>query len=146
MINMFAVLGAATHQGLAGASIVLIALFAALAGYDGVNLHLVRYRLWARPESRLEHRVHTLRAILFPAILVLVFTGRTGLWLWAGIAIVLVDTVIEAFDVAIEPASRARLGGLSATEGVIHNVLGTRPTDEPLETTSSPTDRTLEPA
>src|SRR4051812_37911001 len=126
MVNtLAAVHGTATPSGLWTLGIAIVVLFALLAGYDGVHLHLVRYRLWARAESRHEHLVHTARAIAFPIALVLVFTGRGGPMLWAGLAVIALDTAFEVYDVAIEPDSRARAGGLPVAEGVLHNILGT---------------------
>lgn len=54
----------ATTSGGNAATVVLV-VYAVLAGYDGVNLHLVRYRLWERPDSRGEHLLHTARSVAF---------------------------------------------------------------------------------
>ena len=42
-----------------------LALFAAVGAYDGLYLHLWKYRLYAREESRREHALHTAVAFLF---------------------------------------------------------------------------------
>jgi hypothetical protein len=95
------------------AATVVLITFAVLAGYDGVNLHLVRYRLWERPESRGEHLLHTARSVAFPLIMLLLFTGRAGVLLWLGVVIVIGDTALGLLDVRVEPRSRRSLGGLS---------------------------------
>jgi hypothetical protein len=106
------------------ASIVLLLVFAALAPLDGLYLHLWRYRLHTRAESRHEHALHTARALLFPVILVLVYGGRSSGWpLVLGAALIAVDVSVQAADMWVEPASRADLGGLSSFESVLHGIL-----------------------
>jgi hypothetical protein len=106
------------------ASFVLLLTFAALAPLDGLYLHLWRYRLHARAESRREHALHTARALLFPVILVLLYGGSSSGWpLLLGAVLVAADVAIQAADMWVEPASRAGLGGLSSFESVLHGVL-----------------------
>lgn len=101
-------------------------LFAALAAVDGLVLHLWRFRLYAFSDSRREHALHTLRAVLFVPILILLFARDSlGFALWTGVAIALVDTGIELWDTFIEPASRRALGGLTAFESTLHAALVT---------------------
>ena len=76
-------------------------------------------RLWARAESRVEHLVHTARAVLLaPTIWALYLAGRSGLY----IAIVLVglDVIATALDVLVEPESRKEIGGVPRTELALH--------------------------
>ncbi|MBP8196847.1 MAG: hypothetical protein KAY55_06715, partial [Deltaproteobacteria bacterium] len=40
-------------------------LFTTIAGVDGLYFHLYRYRLYARPASLYEHKLHTVNAVLF---------------------------------------------------------------------------------
>lgn len=89
----------------------------ALAFVDGVLVHLVRERLHRRPETRLEHLIHTGRAAVFPPILVLFFAGRAPA---LGIALLAVDQVLEIADMAIERRSRAYSGGLRTSEYLLH--------------------------
>lgn len=53
-------------------SISLI-LFSILALYDGFYLHIFKYKLHNQSESKAEHYTHTIRAVLFPAILYFLF-------------------------------------------------------------------------
>jgi hypothetical protein len=89
----------------------------ALAFVDGVLVHLVRERLHARPETRLEHWIHTGRAAVFPPILVLFFGGAAPA---LGVAFLVVDQVLEIADMAIERRSRAYSGGLRTSEYLLH--------------------------
>lgn len=97
--------------------------FAILSFCDGVMLHLVVERLPLRPASRLEHLLHTARALLFPAILLTYFGGHASLVIaWTLLA---VDQMIEIWDMAIERRSRAHTSGLPSREYVIHGLLTT---------------------
>ena len=105
-------------------SAVLLAAFAGLSAVDGLYIHLWSYRLHARADSRTEHLLHTGRAVLFPAILWLLYRGDPAGWiLWTGVSLALLDTILELADVGSEPASRADLGGLGAVEAVLHAAL-----------------------
>lgn len=106
---------------LADAGAVLLAVFAALAAVDGLYIHLWRLRLHARPETRREHWLHTARAVLFPPVLLGLFALPTGgVFLWAAIAAAALDLAAGLWDVAIERASRAQLGGLGTAEYMVH--------------------------
>ncbi|NVI96985.1 hypothetical protein HV824_02455 [Myxococcus sp. AM009] len=108
------------------ASTVLLLAFVHLSVVDGVYLHLWRYRLHAREESRHEHWLHTARAVLFPPILATLFLAPPrGVVLWFGLALVALDQVVELFDTFSERDSRAALGGLSSFEYSLHVVLTT---------------------
>lgn len=103
------------------AAALLMDLSASVAIVDGVWFHLYKYRLFARPESRTEHWTHTLRAILFvPMVWLLFARDVAGAALWAAAALVLVDFVVESWDVLIERDSRKTLGGLTPAESWIH--------------------------
>lgn len=100
----------------------LIAVYALGALFDGVWLHLVRYRLHL--VARREHALHTARALLFPALLLLVLWGDTsGPALWLGLALVLADFVLVAWDAAAETRTRSFQHGLPAGEAALHTIL-----------------------
>lgn len=102
---------------------IAIGAFAAIAAFDGLYLHLYRFRLHTRPESFVEHVTHSLHALLFPAIVYLLFGANHGgalLWLAAGL--VTVDFFVETWDVLIENGSRRSLGGLPSYEYWLHTV------------------------
>ena len=113
-------------SALTTASLALLVVFSLLAAFDGVYLHLWRYRLHARAESLREHGLHTLRSVLFPGILATLFLSppRGGV-LWLGIGLVVVDQAAELWDSLSERDSRASLGGLSSLEYALHLVLTT---------------------
>jgi hypothetical protein len=102
------------------AVIVCLALLAALAFVDGVLVHLVRERLHRRPDTRLEHLIHTGRALVFPPILFWFF-GGAGVAL--GVALLVVDQALELADLAIERRSRAYSGGLRTSEYLLHGLV-----------------------
>ena len=64
-------------------AVLCLVLFTTIAGVDGLYFHLYRYRLYARPASRYEHKLHTINAVLFVPQVVLLFCLQvSGLWLW----------------------------------------------------------------
>jgi hypothetical protein len=101
--------------------LLLLLAFTVIASVDGFYFHLWKYRLWARPDSRREHRLHTWNAILFPLTLVPLFLAEAqGAWLWAALALNITTLAVESLDVFEERASRASLGGLTSTEYWMH--------------------------
>jgi hypothetical protein len=111
-------------EALFDVSAVALALFSVPAAIDGIYLHLWKFRLHARPETEIEHGLHTLHAILFVPMLVLLLAGHTaGLLLWLGIAAVLANLAIIVWDVLEERSSRLFQGGLPQFELVLHVVV-----------------------
>lgn len=102
------------------AVVALLVLFVALSFVDGIVVHLWRERLHRRPESRLEHALHSARAVLFPPILVLFFGGVAPA---AGLVLLAVDQGFEIADMAVERRSRAYSGGLRSSEYILHGTL-----------------------
>ncbi len=103
----------------------IVPLFAAflLGAVDGLYFHLRRYRLFAFPESRREHVIHTVRAFLvLPPLALLYLADASGLCLWSAAAAIAIDQLMLAFDLREEAASRRRFGGLSPAEYQIHVV------------------------
>ena len=101
------------------AAVVLMSVFAMAALVDGVWFHLVAFRLFARPESRVEHLLHTVRAALFPVIIALLFLKPN---LWAAVTVIAIDFAVELADEISERGSRANIGGLSTPEYVVHAI------------------------
>jgi hypothetical protein len=111
-------------EALSHAATILLLVFATLAPIDGVYIHLIRLKLYARPESWPEHVWHTVRTLLFlPATYALFGVVSGGALLWAGIAIAVVDQAVEVVDMASEKDSRAGIGGLSSFEYILHGIL-----------------------
>lgn len=102
-------------------SIVLLIAYSLLALFDGVFLHLYKYRLYEHKESKFEHLTHTVRAILFTGILVALFINieNNKLFLF-GIALVIADIVTLIIDAYTEKDSRTFMGGLPRWEYIIH--------------------------
>jgi hypothetical protein len=106
------------------AAALLLAAFLPLAAYDGIYLHLWRYRLFARAESRREHFVHTADAVLFAPTVFLLYVCRSGgALLWIAVGLVAIAQLVALADLVSERDSRASLGGLSTTEYVLHVVI-----------------------
>ena len=100
-------------------SLGLMVAFFAVAAVDGVYFHLWKFRLFARPDSRVEHALHTARALLAPPIVWLLYIAPPGPLLAVGLLIG-VDQLAAVVDVLIEPKSRKSLGGLPRTEFQAH--------------------------
>lgn len=101
---------------------ILAVAYAMLATIDGVWLHLWRYRLYRHAPA--EHAIHTVRAVLFCAVVALLLMGWThGLLLWCGVLIAVVDLGLVAWDAAMETRSRTFQHGLPAGEAALHTVL-----------------------
>jgi hypothetical protein len=101
----------------------VVPLFAAflLGAVDGLYFHLRQYRLFAFPESRGEHLIHTIRAFLvLPPLALLYLADAAGLCLWTAAAAIAIDQLMLALDLREEATSRRRFGGLAPTEYQIH--------------------------
>lgn len=108
-------------EHLMSAATVFLMIFGLVAAFDGLYLHLWKYRLYARPESLREHKLHTTQGILFIPVIFFLFYQDFGGWaLWAGVLFIAIEQVVEIMDVLDERDSRASLGGLSSTEYAVH--------------------------
>lgn len=88
---------------------------------DGLYFHLRELRLFAFPESRREHLIHTVRACLvLPPLALLYLADAEGLCLWTAATAIAIDQLMLAFDLREETTSRRRFGGLAPTEYQIH--------------------------
>ena len=101
-------------------AIILLAVFVILALFDGLYLHLIRYRLHEHEESRNEHISHTIRAVLFPIILYVLYLGNSDGAFYIGMVVVIVDLLVLAADAYMEKDSRAFMGGLPRWEYILH--------------------------
>lgn len=102
---------------------LLLGALIVLSSMDGLYLHLWKFRLQERPESRREHVLHSLRAWLFlPFLLLLAWQPAGGLKLVL-LGLVGLDLLIGLGDVLEEHFSRKSLGGLSRGEYFLHIVL-----------------------
>lgn len=100
---------------------ILLIGFVILATVDGFYLHLFKYQLHARPESRIEHITHTIRAFLFPAIVYTLFMKlENEVFLWTGILLLIIDLIVLGIDAYSEKDSRTFMGGLPRWEYILH--------------------------
>lgn len=100
-------------------SLGLMVAFFIVAAVDGVYFHLWKFRLFARPESRVEHALHTARALLAAPIVGLLYITPPGPLLVVSVLVGL-DQLAAVVDVLIEPKSRKLLGGLPRSEFQAH--------------------------
>jgi len=101
-------------------SLLLIA-FGLLAVIDGFYLHIFKYQLHNHAESKTEHLTHTVRAVLFPAMVYFLFLKQNSeLSFYIGILLVIIDVIVLAIDAYIEKDSRVFMGGLPPWEYMLH--------------------------
>lgn len=99
----------------------LLISFAILAVADGFYLHIFKYQLHNHKESTTEHLMHTIRAILFPAIVYFLFVLQdcpTGFYV--GILLVIIDIMVLITDAFLEKDSRIFMNGLPHWEYILH--------------------------
>lgn len=100
---------------------VFLFLFLNLATLDGIYLHLYKYKLYARKDSKKEHLIHSVNSFFFPWSVYLIFLDQfQGVYLWLGVLINAISFVIEYIDIFEEKRSRASLGGLASYEYAMH--------------------------
>jgi hypothetical protein len=104
--------------------LVLLLAMASIGSIDGAYYHTYRFALYRQPSARLETVTHVIRAFAL-AFTVLVLSAGTpvGRWFWVVAAVFAIDFVDDVVDVAIEPRSRAPLGGLPPLEYLIHMIV-----------------------
>ncbi|WP_449397676.1 hypothetical protein [Chryseobacterium wanjuense] len=102
-------------------SSILLISYSLLALFDGVFLHLYKYRLYQHKESRFEHLTHTIRALLFTGILISLFINieNNNLFLF-GCILIVADIITLLVDAYVEKDSRAFMGGLPRCEYIVH--------------------------
>ncbi|MEJ5962938.1 hypothetical protein [Pedobacter immunditicola] len=101
----------------------LLVVFVILALFDGLYLHLIRYKLHVHKESRNEHISHTIRAILFPIILYVLYLGSSDTAFYLGMGVVVIDILVLGADAYMEKDSRAFMGGLPRWEYILHLIV-----------------------
>ncbi|MFK7750438.1 MAG: hypothetical protein AB8B65_18755 [Kordia sp.] len=101
-------------------STLCLLLFMVLATYDGFYLHIWKYELFSREESIFEHKTHTVRAILFPLIVWLLFINTDAISFWISVVLIGIDFVVLGIDAYAEGDSRKSIGGLPKWEYILH--------------------------
>lgn len=95
--------------------------FALIGGIDGIYYHLYKFKLYAHPESRYEHILHSIRFLLIAPIIYILFVRNfSGTLLWLGLVLVILDLLILTLDIYSEDSSRQQWGGLPRTEYYLH--------------------------
>ncbi len=101
-------------------SMICLIIFMILATYDGAYLHLWKYELFNREESLFEHKTHTIRALLFPLIVWLIFIETSSTGFWIGLLLVAIDLIVLGIDAYSEKESRKFMDGLPQWEYILH--------------------------
>ena len=102
-------------------SSILLISYSALALFDGVYLHLFKYRLHEQESSKFEHLIHSIRALLFSGILYTLYIGIENNRLFLiGLVLVLIDVITLIIDAYVEKNSREFMGGLPRWEYILH--------------------------
>lgn len=101
-------------------SAICLILFIILATYDGAYLHLWKYELFNHKESIFEHKTHTLRSLLFPFIIWLVFINTNHICFMVGLTLVFLDLIVLGVDAYAEKDSRSFMNGLPRWEYILH--------------------------
>lgn len=100
-------------------------IFLNIASFDGLYLHLYKFKLHAREDSQREHLLHSINTLLFPWSIYFIFLDQfKGFYLWFGILLTALSFTIEFFDVFEEKRSREKIGGLANYEYAMHMAMG----------------------
>jgi hypothetical protein len=102
----------------------LLMPYAGVGAVDVLYNHFYRYRLHAHTSSFIEHVSHTVLIVnLVATVALLAFVEMGTLGFAIFLAIQALDVLNTLWDVSIEPASRAPLGGLPRQEYVLHTII-----------------------
>lgn len=88
-----------------------------IGAVDVLWFHIWRLRLYARPHSAGEQLTHLVRHVLFSALAAMFVLGAPREWILGVLALDLLNSLL---DVALEPRSRAPVGGISGREAALH--------------------------
>jgi len=107
-------------RALLTASLVLWAAALAIGSVDGLYFHLWKFRIYRRPEARLEHLAHAGRALLVIPTLWAAFFPSVPQRIPLILALIAGDWAIAIWDVFLERKSRVWAGGMPHFEYFIH--------------------------
>lgn len=106
-------------------ALLILGVLAPLGALDVIYYHLYRFHLYQRRASAAEELTHLVRHLCFLAIVALLARGTPSPSVdRVLLALLALDLLNSALDVALEPRSRADLGGLPPGEYLLH-FLGT---------------------
>jgi|SRR5690554_1701616 len=101
--------------------LILFIVLATIGAFDVGYYHILKLRLFERPECNHEQLAHTCRGLLFCGMLALVaFGAPRGGFALALLVLFAIDTVNTIVDTFVEQDSRASLGGLERGEYMTH--------------------------
>ncbi len=101
--------------------LILFIVLAAIGAFDVGYYHILKLRLFERPECNHEQLAHTCRGLLFCGMLSLVAFGEPqGAFAIALLVLFAIDTVNTIVDTFVEQDSRASFGGLERGEYMTH--------------------------
>jgi hypothetical protein len=104
---------------------IILCVIAPVGAIDVFYYHLYRFRLFEREASVGEELTHLVRQACFVSIVAILAAGVPSAAAdYALLALFAIDLLNSAVDVALEPRSRATLGGLPPGEYFLH-FLGT---------------------
>ena len=103
------------------AAFYLLTIVGLIGSYDVLYWHWYKLRLFRLPAARWENLTHAIRALLFAVMTLLVLHVDARGWWWPVYpAVLAVEVANTMSDVILEPKSRRNIGGLPATEYVVH--------------------------
>ncbi len=103
--------------------ILIIMIMAPIGAIDLVYYHIIKFKLYSRPDSFMETVVHLIRGVLFSLGAFILLNYRPqGLWFWVTGSVFLLDFINSIADVSIEGQSRRSLGGIPTPEYIIHTI------------------------
>lgn len=101
--------------------LILFIVLATIGAFDVGYYHILKLRLFERPECKHEQIAHTCRGLLFTGILAMVaFGAPRGGFATALLVLFAIDTINTIVDTFVEQDSRASLGGLERGEYMTH--------------------------
>jgi len=102
------------------ASVVLWAVALPIGAIDGIYFHLWKFRLYAQPQSRLEHLAHAARAVLMVPTLWVAFFADIRSRIGVLLMLIGADLAVALWDVFLERRSRTSMGGMPHFEYFVH--------------------------
>ncbi len=103
--------------------LLLIMIVAPIGAIDLIYYHVVKFKLYSRPDSYVETIVHLIRGVLFSVgAFILLNYKPQGMWYWVTGLFFVLDFINSIADVSIEERSRKTLGGIPTPEYIIHTV------------------------
>jgi hypothetical protein len=102
-------------------TLLILSALVPIGALDELYYHLYRFRLYRQAQSVLEEVTHLVRQLAFVVVVALLASGvTTPLVDGVVLGLLVLDFFNSALDVALEPSSRAHLGGVPPGEYFLH--------------------------